>query len=561
MSIFKKIYQRALLLPIELWIILLLAASIRLAGSNNVFLSIDELAGLRRVLKFAEGDLNPHWFFYPTGYYYFLLLILPLRFMEGVLISGWTHPSDLFYAYLDDPMSIAITLRIAGVLVCIFAIFITYQTAKRMLGRRWAWVAALFLAISPFYAYWSTQIWPEALIILPSSICLYYAVLYTETGRLRHIIISGLAAGMAMSVKYNAVYLCAIIPCAVWLYTQLHENITKPTWHHVISSGLSALVGFVLLTPFAILDWKTFLKTFTDILIDYRGTSHLGLDAGYALQVDAPWTWWSQALNNISPGFFWIILTAILLLFFNWKKKYLLVMVPILVMVPFLALFGKAEFRHLIPILPVFGCVLAFAAQSIDSIFGRPKIISILIIILMLPGLRVNIIRIKDQLQPDTRIEARGWIEANIPEGTMILLDKWYTPHLVRTKEQVEYLIENKVADVYFKSYQKDMPRTVSYWLEFLPVAISSDEYGLSDDGLVVQPELLSPSDYANAGFEYVVLSEEIYGRFENDPSQYPLKVYYDSFFEACVLVHEVSDVNRPGPKISILRFSSPNSD
>lgn len=505
-----------------------------------------------------EGDLNPHWFHYPSGYFYFLLFLLPLRFAAGILLNGWTRVDDLFYAYLDNPMAIAPWFRAAGIFVAIISIVITYCAIYKLVGRRWAWVAALFLAISPFYVHWSTQIWPEALIMLPSSICLYFAVTYAENGLIKNILLSGLALGAAISIKYNAVYLSPLIPIAAWIYSSKTGNLRHSIiWKHTLLSGVIAIIGFVLLTPFAVLDWKYFLFTFTEIIGKYREISHIGLDAGYALQSNSPHLWWFQALNKIMPGFIWIILISLVLLTINWKRNRWLLLGPIIVMVPFLTWFGKSEFYHLLPILPIFGGVLAVGARSLDSRIGKSWIISILILMtFLLPTFRDNYTRIKDQQSPDTRIEARNWIEENIPDGTKILLDKWYTPYLVRTKEQVEYLLENKVSDVYFKSKQKSMPRTVAYWIEFIQVEIDSYNYGLTSDGFVKQPDLLTPEEYAKNGFEYVVLSEETYGRFFMDEQYKEISDYYQLFFSIGSMVYQIDGEYRPGPKITILKLN-----
>jgi len=547
-------------LPYEIWLILVFAAIIRLVRINNLFPSIDELIGLRRVFKMADGDLNPHWFGYPTGYYYFLLSLIPFRYLQGVFFNHWSHPRDLFHAYLFDPMSVSTYFRVAGVIFSLIAIFITYLAARKLVERRWAWICPLFLAISPFAVHWSTQLWPEALIILPSSISLYFSLKYLETGQSKYILLCGLGIGLAVSIKYNAVYLSAFVPCVAWLAYE-KEKISNP-WQvlkHITFAALAALVGFILATPYSILDWQTFLKTFANIISEYRELSHVGLDAGYQLLQSSPLLWWGQALNQISPGFALIIMILLLILIFTWKSEYLLLIFPILVMFPFLTWFGKSEHYHLIPILPIFACIIGVSLKTISTRFERKKfIITILITsVIILPGLIKTFQDLGKRSLPDTRIVSRNWIESNISDGTKILLDKYYVPHLVRTEKQVDFLLENMIADVYFKSYQKDMPRTTSYWIEHLPIAITSDEMEVTDNGELVQPELLTPEEYAKNGFEYVVLSEGTYSRFFVDEKYKEIRDYYQSFFSFGETVYEIAGDNRPGPKISVLKLST----
>ena len=549
--------------PAELWVILGIALILRLVGIQNIFPSIDEIANISISVQMAGGDLNPHWFGYPTGYFYFLLGLLPFRFLLGVFGDKWTHPIDLFYAYLQNPLSVTHLFRVAGILVSVLAIFFTYLAAEKIVGRRWAWLAGLFLAVSPFASHWSIQIWPEALIILPSAICLFFCIRYTETGRLRHILICGLAAGAAVSVKYNAVYLCAIIPCAAWVYSRRHEIPDNCfAWKHIFLAALASLVGFFILTPFALLDWRVFVGTFADIIKYREEVSHVGLDAGYQLQRNAPWIWWSQTLNEISPGFVWIIIFSLILALLRWKKQYFALIGPVLVMLPFLPSFGRAESYHVIPILPVFGCMLSIAAQSADTFVGRYRLIVFFIACaICLPGFQIGLVNLSNRRLPDTRIEARYWIEDNIPNSSRIILDKFYVPHLLRTKEQVQMALDEvrriDPSEGRQLALELEMPRQISYWIEVVPIIVDSRESYLNQDGSIAQPELITPQQYADRGFDYVILSSGTYSRFNSDARYQVVVDFYRSFFEHGELIYEIKgDESRLGPTISIIKIN-----
>jgi hypothetical protein len=501
-------------------------------------------------------SLNPHWFGYPSGYYYFLLGLLPIRFLSGVLTGKWVHPRDLNFAYLQDPMVLAPLFRVAGILASVLAILFTCLAAEKIVGRRWAWLAGLFLAVSPFASHWSIQIWPEALIILPAAVCLYFGVRYSETGALKHILACGLAAGAAVSVKYNAVYLWPVIPCAAWACAGLHRVPNgRSAWRHVGLASLASLVGFLALTPFAALDWRRFIGGFSQSL-SYKAVVHVGLDVGHELMRTAPWLWWLRALNGITPGFFWVAGFAVLLALVRWKKQYLVLVGPAFVMVPFLTWFGAAEFYHLVPILPVAACGLCVAASVAESLAGRFRhVVFPLACVICLPGLQLTLMESAHRTLPDTRIEARRWIEANVPNGSRVLLDKHEVPYLVRSREQVECILSHLNGKDRPFGCVLDMPRTVFYWAENLPVAVDSRETGRTDDGRVMQPRLPTPAEYAAAGFEYVVLSAGTYERFFYDSRYKQVREYYQSLFAQADVVYEVDGNRRPGPKITILRL------
>lgn len=503
------------------------------------------------------GDLNPHTFVYPTGYYYFLLCLQVIRFIYGFFANSWTRPTDLFTAHLADPMNLAPLFRIGGAVASILAIFITYLTARKIVGRKYAWIAALILAMSPFASYWSTQIRPESLIILPASLVLYFGVLYYETGNIKHILLSGLFVGIAVGIKYNAVYLCTIVPFSVWAYHRTNRFVSFiiPV-KHIAIAAITSLVGFLALTPFSILDWSTFSSLF-QYLNDYRQITWagLGLDASYQLLKNSPWLWWIHVLNGISPGLFWALLIGLLLIIIKWNTKYIIFLGSFVAMLLFLSWFDRSNDYHIIPILPIVCCILAVAARELGLLAGTHwRVIVIVAFIFSLLSVKDQLGRLSEQKFSDTRIESRKWIEENIPDGTRIILDKYYVPHLIHSEEQIRYLIENPGSNIDFSILEIGLPNTTYYWAEHLPIAVNSMEYGSTDDGLVVQPDLFTPADYAEQGFQYIVLSDWTYARFSADTRYENIQKYYETFLNNCDVVYEIENTNgHPGPRITIL--------
>jgi hypothetical protein len=330
---------------------------------------------------------------------------------------------------------------------------------------------------------------------------------------------------------------------------------SRQAWKHLGLASLASLVGFLALTPFAALDWRRFFGGFI-LSLSYKAVAHVGLDAGHELMRTAPWLWWLRALNGITPGFFWVAGFAVLLALVRWKKQYLVLVGPAFVMVPFLTWFGAAEFYHLVPILPVAACGLCVAASVAESLAGRFRhVVFPLACVVCLPGLQLTLMELAHRTLPDTRIEARRWIEANVPNGSRVLLDKHEVPYLVRSREQVDYILSRLGGKDRPFGCVPDMPRTVFYWAENLPVAVDSRETGRTADGRVVQPRLPTPAEYAAAGFEYVVLSTGTYERFFKDARYKQVQEYYQSFFAQADVVHEIDGNRRPGPKITILKL------
>ncbi len=88
--------------------------------------------------------------------------------------------------------------------------------------------------------------------------------------------LAGLVAGLAASSKYNAALVVVIIAAAHWLRPEL------TLWQRLfnlklLTAIIGAAVGFLLLTPYAVLDWNEFSRDIQAEMTHYS-TGHPGWD-------------------------------------------------------------------------------------------------------------------------------------------------------------------------------------------------------------------------------------------------------------------------------------------
>ena len=146
-----------------------------------------------------------------------------------------------------------------------------YVLGARAWSRAAGLLAALFLATSPFHMRHSqfvTTDVPSAWVALVSFAA---SVLVLKRGRWQDYVLAGIFAGLAASTKYPAGL--AVLPLITahglrWRRRWLGEG------GRVAVAGAGAMLGFVMGTPYAVLDWPRFLQDLRSQAVHYAAGAH-----------------------------------------------------------------------------------------------------------------------------------------------------------------------------------------------------------------------------------------------------------------------------------------------
>jgi len=88
-----------------LLLILLLALSVRLLGINYglpYVLYPDEAVIVNHAMAFGTGDLNPHYFIYPSLYMYVLFIVYGMTYIGGRLLGAFGSTDDFIRLFFTD---------------------------------------------------------------------------------------------------------------------------------------------------------------------------------------------------------------------------------------------------------------------------------------------------------------------------------------------------------------------------------------------------------------------------------------------------------------------------
>ncbi len=227
----------------------------------------------RRILQ--SGDLNPHWYSYPT---------LPAYIATGSLALGLIHASgearkaltvrdigSMSGAYYRPAAAVQV-VREVWILMALLAVGATAAWAFSLGGWRVALFAAMVIVCSPV---WLAEAWTYVNVDTPLSLFIAAGLAHLLTSLDRNSlrdrsIVPGMLCGAAMASKYTGALL--LLPCGVIIWS-------RPTRDSVLQTvmlGITAVATFAALSPFFFLDLPHFLDGLAFESWHYRVRGHRG---------------------------------------------------------------------------------------------------------------------------------------------------------------------------------------------------------------------------------------------------------------------------------------------
>jgi hypothetical protein len=339
--------------------------------------------------------------------------------------------------------------------------------------------------------------------------------LVRRTGR--DAIIAGIGSGVAASGKYNA-GLIVMVPILALLFRPEARKYLKGDAVALMSAGLLAFAGT---SPFVVLDPSSTLAAMQAQFQAYAG-GHLGAQGSNNI------SWYTWTLLSQSWGFGLSALAVPGFVFGLFNRRYRVASLSVLSFcVAYVVLMGLPPTRFDRNLLPVLPCLAWSTGIAVETTMRWLKLRTVsrqgpgtdrirqlavvaAILCALLPALLADIRADSVLASQDTRTVAFRLAEEKLPDGARVALE-WYTPQLEWTK----------ISSTSFNS------------LGSHPLAW-----------------------YKSEGFNYLVVSSNMYGRYFADPAApaSAVQTYQDIF--ALPLVFEVSaDASHFGPTIKTYRL------
>lgn len=372
----------------------------------------------------AHGDLNPRYFLHPT-------LLLYSTYLFNNIFTFLTGATDW-------PASLIQSGRIMSATAGILSIALTFGIGRSLFNERVALIGALILAIAPLHITSSRYVKEDALLTFFILLATYLTVKSAEDNKRSLLLLGGIAAGAAASTKYSGILAGFILLGAPWLRSKSYIPDFKfitPT----IAACIMVPLGFVLFSPYTLLDYQKFLADFN--------SEREHMVRGHMVTIDA-WSqfWMYHFYRSIIPGLTY--LTALLSItgvgiLLARRKITDLYLIALILLFYLPAEFVKAKpapqpERYILPCLPFLALAVGIFFDQIRSL---PRAVRVSLLTIVVLSTLYRSITLTSEITNDTRETMRLWMLENIPRGSKIVVD-WrpYNPQFNDDEFTIIYL-------------------------------------------------------------------------------------------------------------------------
>ncbi len=230
----------------------------------------DEGSILFHALGFGTGDLNPHWFRWPSLTMYVMFGIYGGYYVIGKLMGTFSVPPDLVKAYLTDLSPFWLMGRIVSAASGVVTVWITWLFGRKSFGSYVGLTAAAILAVLLLHVRDSHYATPDVMAAMLAAGSLLAALYACRSSRSSFILLSGFLAGLSMSAKYPGVL--AAIGTLVALVVLVRRR--RGGFWLLPASGVVIVAGFLIGTPYALLSSDEFTR---DVVRQFTMVSEAGI--------------------------------------------------------------------------------------------------------------------------------------------------------------------------------------------------------------------------------------------------------------------------------------------
>jgi hypothetical protein len=433
----------------------------------------DEGSILIHALGFGTGDLNPHWFRWPSLFMYVVSGMYGVYFAAGAVTGSFKSAADLVRQYVADPTPFWLIGRLASVVLGVSTVWVTHRFTRRSFGEPAALAAAAFMAVMFLHvrdSHYATPDVAATFLAMVSLLITQRALAHTSP---EDLMFSAVFAGLAASAKYPG---GLVIAATLFAWVVLVRGRAASGW--TLAGIAAALVGgFVVGTPFSVLSPSEFAR---DVLTQFTMVSHAGVAQEAGSFVDGVGEVFARTLGN---GVGWpIVLLAVVGAFvpvrfmggapawsgdgddmaYAQRARHVAfagksaAIVYVLAVVAFAMLITVKRSTYLTPALPA---IAALAGTGLDGALAflfsatartpagrttaaarRGPAVAFITIALALAAAAPAVRFDAAICRTDTRTRARDWIELHVAPGTPVAVED-YGPVLNPTNKQLGTLL------------------------------------------------------------------------------------------------------------------------
>ncbi len=447
------------------------------------------------------GDLNPHFFNYPSLFFYLNALAYVPYYLVGRMTGRFASVTDIAGPTMliggsgitTQPETFLLG-RGLSILSATASVFLVFVIGRRLSGRALpGLLAALLLAVSATHVANSRYIAPDVYLVFFLLLALWGALQVYDHGRRRDYILAGAAVGLVAATKYNGAIMLAVVILAHGLRTGRTGFFDRRLFTAVAASALAFLVA----TPYALLDSETFLTGLRTEAQHYS-TGHVGSE-GNALAWYASFLWTTEGLTIV------LALLALGYAVYRRDRRLLLLAAFPVIYFVFISTFVVRNDRTAMPLLPFVFLLAAILLSRLRwptssprrwRIVGTTGIVLLVLVMLAWPAAR-TLAETRRLTTVNSLETARVWLDQNLASGTRVAVES-YAPYVDPQRFSVQGF------------------------------------YKLIDN---------PPEWYTDNGYGVLVFSQRMFRRFYDEPEKYPAEIaLYEALFQHCQSLQVFAD-------------------
>lgn len=466
-----------------LFLIFVLALTLRLSGINHglpyVFHSDEPTTVLSALgIRFNPNPDHfdwPHLYFYVNYFLYASLGYLRNFFNLVHLTSSLRNTLPVLW---DDSVIFYLITRCLTALLGALTVAPLYFTGKRLFGKSAGLLAAFSFAVFPFQVWHAHYTMPDTAMLFLLACAVYYVSRILTEGDFSDYILAGFCFGLSASAKYNGGLGIFLIPLAHILsyrYSKLEAEPRRISQTFVnsifllFSSGFFSLLAFVIGTPYAALDYKTFLRTDgpKGALWQFHNVGSINLLNNLPLLFD-------RVFNKMGEDVGYAVIGAaavcLLLVLYHLIRKNLskydlaalLLLIPCTVLLIYVSGYEKARSHYYFIVYPYLALIFGYVAYYVFSLFRKKDAFVgyILITAFLAQGIFQSTLTAVKFFNNDTRLAFSGWAKTHINPGAYVVYDaedlKIVVKDIAKNSKIESKLLPGEVPDYYVSGEEKN---------------------------------------------------------------------------------------------------------
>lgn len=380
------------------------------------------------------GDLNPHWFGHPgSTTIYSLALAYALYGLIGIAAGWFASWADVIRQYWWEPSHFILLGRLVIAVSGMLMVLLTYFVARRVTNRWTALLAMAIVAIAPLSVEYSRIIRPDSQLVVIALACLWFAMSYADTGRLRDLVLAGAMLGVAVATKYPGLMLAPIIGLAWLLWTGWSVSAWLRNFPRLVAAGAASVGGAFVASPFLFLDIRTAIN---DVVMEGERYHLSATSNGFFPTL----RWYIDGIlgSSLTVGGLLLAAVGFVVLIRSRRRSAVLLCVFFVLFLLVLSAMRLRWDRWALPLLPMVGIFAAIGLSAVVNALTAlrlPRMSLGLVAALACVWLSIPLGRTMERaraLSTDYTVSlAWQWVMENVEPGAVVLGER-YTPQLPR---------------------------------------------------------------------------------------------------------------------------------